>query len=166
MPDRRMFALGLVAVQFILLGALALSFLFLPPGQALWLRLLGLAAALAGIVVATLAILTHLRVNRALVNISPEPNPQLELVQAGPYRCVRHPIYLGVMLTAGGAALAHGHAVGLALALALIVFFAYKARVEESWLAHVYPAYADYRARTGRFLPPLRGCRRAERATS
>lgn len=164
--NSRQTAALLVAAQFILLGALALSFLFLPPGQALWLRLLGLAAALAGIAVAALAILTHLRVNRALVNISPEPNPQLELVQSGPYHCVRHPIYLGVMLTAGGAALAHGHAAGLLLALALVAFFAHKARFEESWLARVYPAYADYRARTGRFLPPRRGCRRAERATS
>lgn len=101
--NRQVLALGLVAVQFMLLGALAFSLLLLPPDQVLWLRLLGLAAALAGVAIATFAILTHLRVNRALVSISPAPNPQLQLVESGPYCCVRHPIYLGVMLTAGGA---------------------------------------------------------------
>lgn len=164
MNTRQSFALLLVAVQFALLAALAFSFLLLPPVQVLWLRLLGLLAAGAGIVIAMLAILTHLRVNQALVNISPEPNPQRQLVQTGLYRCIRHPIYLGVMLTAGGAALAHGHPIGLMLALALIVFFAGKARFEEKWLAHVYPAYAEYRARTGRFLPAIGRCSRTEEA--
>lgn len=164
MNTRQSFALLLVAVQFALLAALAFSFLLLPPVQVLWLRLLGLLAAGAGIVIAMLAILTHLRVNQALVNISPEPNPQFQLVQSGLYRCIRHPIYLGVMLTAGGAAVAHGHPVGLMLALALIVFFAGKARFEEQWLAHVYPAYAEYRARTGRFLPAIGRCSRTEEA--
>lgn len=154
--NRQVLALGLVAVQFMLLVALAFSLLLLPPDQVLWLRLLGLAAALAGVAIATFAILTHLRVNRALVSISPAPNPQLQLVESGPYCCVRHPIYLGVMLTAGGAALAHGHPAGLVIALLLVLFFAGKARFEESWLARVYPAYAAYRARTGRFLPALR----------
>jgi protein-S-isoprenylcysteine O-methyltransferase Ste14 len=150
------YALALVAVQFILLGALALSFLFLPPGQVLWARLLGLVAALAGIGVAVLSILTHMRVNQALVNISPEPNPQLQLVESGLYHYIRHPIYLGVIMTAGGAAVAHGHPVGLVITLLLALFFTYKARFEERWLARVYPAYSAYMARTGRFLPPLR----------
>jgi len=165
MDKRRTLALALIATQFLLLGALAFSFLLLPPDQVLWAQALGLAAALSGTIIAALAILTHLRVNRALVNVSPEPNPQRQLVQTGLYRCIRHPIYLGVMLTAGGAAVAHGHPVGLMLALALIVFFAGKARFEEQWLAHVYPAYVDYRRRTGRFLPAIGRCSRTEEAT-
>lgn len=162
MNNRQTFALVLVAVQLALLGALALSFLVLPAEQVLWAQLIGLAAALAGVAVAALAVLTHLRVNRSLVSVSPEPNPQLELVQIGPYRCVRHPIYSGVMLTAGGTALAHGHPVELILALALIGFFSLKAQFEENRLMRVYPAYAEYRTRTGRFLPALRRCSSAQ----
>ena len=166
MDKRRTLALALIATQFLLLGALAFSFLLLPPDQVLWAQALGLAAALSGTIIAALAILTHLRINRALVNVSPEPNPQRQLVQTGLYRCIRHPIYLGVMLIAGGAALAHGRIVGLFLALALVGFFSFKAQFEENWLLHVYPAYAEYRSRTGRFLPALGRCSRTEEATS
>ncbi|MGQ9888517.1 MAG: methyltransferase family protein [Aggregatilineales bacterium] len=166
MNNRQTFALGLVVVQFTLLGALAISLLLLPPDYVLWAQQLGFVAVFVGITIAALAIFTHLNINRALVSVSPEPNPQLKLVKTGLYRCIRHPIYLGVMLAAGGAALAHGHIVGLFLALALVGFFGLKAQFEENWLMRVYPDYAEYRAHTRRFLPALRRCSGARGARS
>ncbi|NWG16759.1 MAG: isoprenylcysteine carboxylmethyltransferase family protein [Chloroflexi bacterium] len=145
----------LVAVQLVLLLALAGVLLLLPMGQVGWARLVGVALAAVGLVVVFWALWTHFRVNGSLVNISPEPDVQAQLVQKGLYAHIRHPIYLGVMLCGVGAALAHGHVAALGLALLLVLFFTYKSTFEEKWLMQVYPGYAAYRERAGRFLPRL-----------
>jgi protein-S-isoprenylcysteine O-methyltransferase Ste14 len=146
-------AQGLVLAQFVLFALLAGAFFFLPDGQVLWARLLGIMVTLLGLGVVGLSILTHFQVNRALVNVSPEPNGNNQLVETGLYARIRHPIYTGVMLCAVGAAVAHGHGVGLLIAVVLCAFFTYKSTFEERWLEQVYPAYNDYRTRAGRFWP-------------
>jgi protein-S-isoprenylcysteine O-methyltransferase Ste14 len=151
----KMQAMVLVVIQFILFGLLGSALLILPAGQVSWVRLLGIAMAVIGLIVIAMAVLNHVQVNRALVNISPEPNASQQLVEIGLYRWIRHPIYLGVLLAAFGAALAHGHGVGILIAALLAVFFTYKSLFEERWLMRVYTDYAAYRQRTGRFLPRL-----------
>jgi protein-S-isoprenylcysteine O-methyltransferase Ste14 len=148
-------AMRFVFGQFVLFAALAISFVRLPAGQVGWARLLGLALAALGLAVLLWALWNHFRVNRNIVNISPEPNAGNQLVQSGLYRFVRHPIYTGAMLAAFGTALAHGHIIPLLIALGLVAFFTYKSTFEESLLMQVYPEYAAYRQRTGRFLPRL-----------
>jgi len=143
----------LVLLQFVLFGVLLGAFLIFPAGQTDLARLAGIAVMFIGMGVAGLAILDHLRINRALPRVSPEPNGAVPLVQRGFYSRIRHPIYSGVLLTGCGAAVAHGHIVSLAVAIVLIVFFTYKSRYEESLLRGVYPDYAAYMTRTGRFLP-------------
>jgi protein-S-isoprenylcysteine O-methyltransferase Ste14 len=145
----------LVLIQFILFAALAISFGLLPAEQVGWVRLLGMGLAALGVGVVLLAVLQHYRINRNLVNVSPEPNAGNQLVQTGLYGLIRHPIYTGVMLAALGAALAHGHLIPLLIALVLVAFFTYKSTFEESLLMQTYPHYAAYRQRTGRFLPRL-----------
>jgi protein-S-isoprenylcysteine O-methyltransferase Ste14 len=154
MSDRTQ-ALLLVSIQFILFALLGGALLFLPAGQVVWARLLGLAAAVLGLAVIAVALLNHVQVNRALVSISPEPDASLQLVEIGLYRWIRHPIYLGAILAATGVALAHGHVAGIAVAVLVWLFFTYKSTFEERWLVRVYPGYAEYRQRTGRFLPRL-----------
>ncbi len=146
-------ALVLVAIQFVFFALLAGALFLLPAGQVGWARILGIVLALLGLAMIGLAILNHWQINRALVHVSPEPNASVGLVQGGLYTRIRHPIYTGVMLAALGAALAHGHLVPLLIALGLCAFFTYKSTFEERWLMQVYPAYAAYRQRTGRFLP-------------
>ena len=143
----------LVFAQFILFALLAAALFFLPDGQVLWARLLGVAVTLLGLAVIGLSIWTHFQVNHGLVNVSPEPNANNQLVEIGLYGRIRHPIYTGVMLCALGAAVAHGHVVAFIIAVALCAFFAYKSTVEERWLEQVYPNYAAYRTRAGRFWP-------------
>lgn len=143
----------LVVIQFVLFVLLAGAFFFFPDSQGLALRLLGMAVTLLGLVVIGLSIWTHFRANRAMVNVSPEPNASNQLVETGIYARIRHPIYTGVMLAAVGAAVTHGHVAGLVIAILLCIFFAYKSTVEERWLMQVYPTYADYRIRAGRFWP-------------
>ena len=68
-----------------------------------------------------------------------------ELVTAGPYGVVRHPIYSGILLALVGTALATS-LIGLAIALIVGVFFFYAATVEERNLTATFPtAYPAYR---------------------
>ncbi|MDR7517906.1 MAG: isoprenylcysteine carboxylmethyltransferase family protein [Armatimonadota bacterium] len=85
----------------------------------------------------------------------PVPRPGARLVRHGIYRKVRHPIYTGVILLAGGWAVYRGSALHLTLALAVAAFFGAKASREERWLARHYAEYDDYRRATRRFLPWL-----------
>lgn len=77
-----------------------------------------------------------------------------ELIQAGPYRLVRHPIYTGLLLAFFGTALKMGDWRGV-LALAIVfASFWYKLRHEERWLLESFgPPYADYMRRTKALIP-------------
>jgi protein-S-isoprenylcysteine O-methyltransferase Ste14 len=86
----------------------------------------------------------------------PEPNPALGLLRSGVYAVIRHPMYAGLLLCAFGLAILLQKPLGVAMAVALTVFFNLKAREEERRLLRCYPEYADYQRTTGRFLPRWR----------
>jgi protein-S-isoprenylcysteine O-methyltransferase Ste14 len=84
-----------------------------------------------------------------------------ELVERGPYRLVRHPIYTGLILAAVVLAAEIGTAASLAGAALMSFGFWLKARLEERFLGDELgqAAYADYRRRTPMLIPfwPVRG---------
>jgi protein-S-isoprenylcysteine O-methyltransferase Ste14 len=69
------------------------------------------------------------------------------LVTRGPYRLVRHPVYLGELGACAGLVLAAPTAFAAAQWLRM--------KLEEEALAAEFPAYADYAARTPRIVPRL-----------
>jgi len=76
-----------------------------------------------------------------------------ELVTAGPYELVRHPIYSGILLGMVGTSLVTS-LIGLGIALILGAYFIYAARVEESNLTATFPStYPAYRQRTKMLIP-------------
>jgi protein-S-isoprenylcysteine O-methyltransferase Ste14 len=76
-----------------------------------------------------------------------------ELVTAGPYAVIRHPIYTGILTAMLGSAIALGPALFL-IFLLLAVYFIYSARQEEKRMALLFPAeYPAYQARTKMLLP-------------
>lgn len=84
----------------------------------------------------------------------PEPRPRTDLVQRGPYRLVRHPVYSGLVVSAVGLAMAARSRPGLVGSAAIGVFFSLKARYEESRLRLAVPGYAAYQRRVrGRLIP-------------
>jgi protein-S-isoprenylcysteine O-methyltransferase Ste14 len=80
--------------------------------------------------------------------------PGHELVTDGPYRYVRHPSYLGMMLALAGWALVFRSAAGLAATALGLVVLAARIEDEEALLASQFgEPYAEYRRRTWRLLP-------------
>ena len=81
------------------------------------------------------------------------PRPGGRLVTAGPYRVVRHPMYLGQLLIAFGAPALLGcrWAFAVSFAAALVLFA--RVALEENALSRAYAEYPSYQARSKRFLP-------------
>ncbi len=76
-----------------------------------------------------------------------------DLVRSGPYRCSRHPMYVGWAFVYAGTVLGARSTWGVLLAPALAALLDLEARAEERRLLTRFPdAYADYRSRVPRFL--------------
>jgi protein-S-isoprenylcysteine O-methyltransferase Ste14 len=77
-----------------------------------------------------------------------------ELVQSGPYRRIRHPIYTGILLMILGTGLASGQVHGLlAFPIALSALWL-KSRVEERWMvAEFAERYAAYKKKSWALIP-------------
>jgi len=82
---------------------------------------------------------------------------QQRLIQAGPYRLVRHPGYLGDLVLWIGAGIAAGNGIILGgIALLFLLAYGYRVRVEEAMLTRSFgEAYKQYVRRTWRLIPFL-----------
>lgn len=87
----------------------------------------------------------ELRRSRAFTAM-PKPRGDASLVDSGPYRWIRHPIYTGLVVAGLGAALVQLSVVSLIAAGLLFIVLDLKRRREEAWLAGRYAGYAAYRA--------------------
>lgn len=73
----------------------------------------------------------------------------------GPYRLVRHPLYLGEIVSSLGLALAAGTAAAFGVWAGLVAMQVYRAVREEQVLLVALPGYRDYRSRTAALLPGI-----------
>jgi protein-S-isoprenylcysteine O-methyltransferase Ste14 len=121
--------------------------------KALPLALSGCLVALAG---AALVLRSRAELGPAW-SFVPRADQGTGLVTTGPYRLVRHPIYLGLALLAMGEALAFGSWPALMIVLSAIVpTLAWLARTEEELLSRTFgERYAVYRERTKMIIPHL-----------
>lgn len=145
-------ALGavLVGLQFALLAWLAVK-------AAVGLGAARLPAdALASAAAAIALGLWALSANRpGNFHIRPVPREGGHLVQHGPYRWIRHPMYSALLLAGVAAARLSGDGVAWLILLALAGVLAVKAAVEERALVAHYADYPDYQKRTRRFVPGI-----------
>jgi protein-S-isoprenylcysteine O-methyltransferase Ste14 len=79
------------------------------------------------------------------------------VIDTGPYRIVRHPIYTGLILAAAALAILKGNLYSLTGTLLIILGFWIKARLEERFLSQQLgpETYAAYRRRVPMLIPFL-----------
>ena len=136
-------SLLLVVAQCILLGYLFFTGLKI---YATWIT----AIQMSGVLVALWGIATMRLGN---FNIQPEVKSN-ELVQNGPYRWIRNPMYLGILLLFVPSVLANYTLLRLiALLLLILVLFLKIVREEQFLEASFGEDYSQYKARTKRLLP-------------
>jgi protein-S-isoprenylcysteine O-methyltransferase Ste14 len=77
-----------------------------------------------------------------------------ELVQSGPYRWIRHPIYTGLLLAVLGTGLAAGRLYGVVAFVLILLALLWKLRVEERWMrAEFGERYEQYRRSSWALIP-------------
>jgi protein-S-isoprenylcysteine O-methyltransferase Ste14 len=81
--------------------------------------------------------------------------PDQPLIEAGPYRLIRHPAYTGVLITVLGFGLCYTNWLGLLVIVGCaLIGFSYRIRVEEHVLQeHLGQRYQEYMRRTKRLIP-------------
>jgi protein-S-isoprenylcysteine O-methyltransferase Ste14 len=89
-------------------------------------------------------------------NAIPSIKKDHELVQRGPYRLVRHPIYTGLLLAVFGSCLAGDRVWALCVVGMAAILLIVKLKAEEALLARQFPeTYLQYRRRVKAIIPFL-----------
>jgi protein-S-isoprenylcysteine O-methyltransferase Ste14 len=121
----------------------------------LWHRTLSLAILSVGIVLLGLFVLIWAR--RTLGsnwNATAHGTENQGLVQIGPYKHIRHPMYTGFLTMVLGSAIAYGHLLGVLILAMFIAGFCVKAMREEFMLRGAFgQAYEAYWQETKAFIP-------------
>jgi protein-S-isoprenylcysteine O-methyltransferase Ste14 len=124
-----------------------LAFLALPHAQ------MSLAATALSAVLVTLgtvaAIVVAVWLGRSF-SVFPQAR---RLVVRGPYRAVRHPLYLAEQIATWGVVLQYAQPWSVLIGAASFAAQFPRMHYEEQILGEAYPGYADYAARTWRLIP-------------
>jgi len=104
----------------------------------------GLSVAAFAFAIVTLAYLRH------CLSIVPEAR---KLVTGGPYRLVRHPLYLAEITASLALVMSAPHLTPTLALGAFIAVQAWRARFEERLLGATFPEYPAYAERTRRLVP-------------
>jgi protein-S-isoprenylcysteine O-methyltransferase Ste14 len=146
-PPPILFALGaLVGWQLEKLRPLPI----LAAGRTIVTSGLGWFGLVAGFLLAAWGLLTFRRAGTAIAPIA----PATRIVDSGPYRFTRNPMYLGMtIMLIGGSVLTNNLWMLLTVPLALLLLYRFVIRREEAYLSAAFPAeYGAYRSRVRRFI--------------
>jgi protein-S-isoprenylcysteine O-methyltransferase Ste14 len=117
---------------------------------------LAMSGSLLAVAGATLVLRSRAELGAAW-SFVPRADRSRGLVTTGPYRLVRHPIYLGLILLALGQALAFSSwFAGLIVLVGIVPTFAWRAGAEETLLSRTFgERYVLYRRQTKMIIPYL-----------
>jgi len=119
----------------------------------IWLRLVGIALALAGFALLQWAQVT---LGKSWSD-TPRMMKEQTLITSGPYQFIRHPIYTAFVLILGSALLISANwLIGLAWLGMTVLEVASRVGFEESLMLEYFgDQYREYMKKTGRLLPRL-----------
>jgi protein-S-isoprenylcysteine O-methyltransferase Ste14 len=140
-------SLLLVALQLIFI------FLFLMSGPVFANNVVLLMVEFFAIVFSCWAVI--LMTLKSKISPYPEPKEQARLLDTGPYRYVRNPMYSGVLLAMVALLLDNFSPMRLILWILLATVFLSKISIEEKLLTEKFKDYASYKSRTKRLIPFL-----------
>jgi protein-S-isoprenylcysteine O-methyltransferase Ste14 len=143
---RSLISISLVLVQFACLGLIGLT------GPLLASSLPLLVVELLGLGLGVWAILS-MRIGN--FNITPDPLKWSRLVKSGPYRLIRHPMYLALLLASLPLVIDQFTPFRLAVWLVLLADLLIKLNYEERLLVVELPGYDQYLSQSYRLIPLL-----------
>ncbi len=130
-----------------------LEYIYLPEflPRTFWMQIIGLIL----IVIALLLRLWTRRAIKEQYSGHVQVTEKHQLVQIGPYRCIRHPGYAAYFLMALGICIGYSSVIGLiAIPILMVPGFAYRMNVEEGLLAKSFgEKYQAYASKTKRIIP-------------
>ena len=144
MSNRKHYPYLLVTIQLGCLLYIAVSAPVLSNNSA------GLLIECAGIFLALLAIYV---VKIRNVNVAPIVKQNSELITSGPYRIIRHPMYIAQLIAVLPLVIDYFSWYRLAAIVILLVILLIKIEFEEKQLIAHFPEYTEYKKRTKKLIP-------------
>jgi len=87
------------------------------------------------------------------LSVFPDVIQDASLISKGPYKLIRHPMYLAVLLFAGSLILSFFSWFRVAVFILLLADLLYKIHYEESMLTIAFRDYEKYRSGTKKLIP-------------
>ena len=87
--------------------------------------------------------------------VAPQPRDNVELIQSGIYKYIRHPMYSAIFFVTTGILVARFTPEAIVVAIVIVIFFAVKIHFEEKALRKKYGGYEMYMTKTGRIFPRI-----------
>ncbi len=100
-----------------------------------------------------LVIWSVFEMRKSKINVSPELREGAKLIRSGPYRIIRHPMYLATLIFILPLILDYFTIGRLALFTALIITLNLKLTLEEKLLTESFPDYENYKKSSWRMIP-------------
>jgi protein-S-isoprenylcysteine O-methyltransferase Ste14 len=133
-----------VLVQFGCIISLSLTTPFMPANTLLFIL------AIFSVVIGVWSVWV---MQSSKLNVFPDLRPGSLLITSGPYRMIRHPMYLAVLLFCIALSADRFTLFRLVMFLILLIDLISKMRYEEKLLSEQLPDFAEYCKKTWRLLP-------------
>lgn len=92
---------------------------------------------------------------KSKINIAPQPRKGAILVQSGPYKVIRHPMYTSIIIAVTPLIISHWDLDMFIFLMFLYVNLILKLRFEEKLLLNFFPSYKEYKKKTWKIIPFL-----------
>lgn len=100
-----------------------------------------------------LGVWSVVEMSRSKLNISPVPRSGAIFIHRGPYKLIRHPMYLSLLLVLIPMMIFNNSVVGWIVFIIFIINLILKLSYEEQLLVNTFEKYKDYQKHSWRLIP-------------